>query len=272
MTSPTFGIVVPTRGTRPRWLEETLSSIRQQSVAAELILVGPEASLRDISVRFDATILDETGRGLSEAINQGFEYLRTRVDYFSWLGDDDLLAQDAMKSVADLLMRYADTDVVFGRTMYIDADAKVLYRGRTGLWAVNYMRSGQDYVPQPGSFLRSRIVETSEPLVDPMLRNAMDLDMFLRLRDRGARFRYVPRVLSFYRIHGDAITSQKGAKDESSTVRGRYSRPLVMSLWDRARPVRSRIEWAFIATQWHLPQIGVRKGVVPRWIEQLQNR
>ncbi|MBW8870870.1 MAG: hypothetical protein JF618_01395 [Leifsonia sp.] len=90
--SSTTTVVVPTLGRRPEFLEQALRSIRAAG-DAYVLMVAPAAfdAKPLIAAGLLDAKLDETGRSLAAAINQGFAAVPDGTEYLAWLGDDDLL-------------------------------------------------------------------------------------------------------------------------------------------------------------------------------------
>lgn len=253
-SSGRVGIVVPTLGTRPEWLDCCIRSITTQTEKANILLVGPStAALQSVADSHGIGFLAEDRRGLSRAINSGWDLLSGDAEYFTWLGDDDLLAPGSLKLTADTLQANPMASFVYGRTMYIDESGNTIYRSYPTRHAPRYIRIGQDYIPQPGSLLRVSAVDWS-PLLDETLKNAMDLDLFLKLSKRGpSSWVYLPTELSAYRIHGEAITQQKGPGDESDHVRDRYRSNRARKVATALRAPRKILEKIYVWSLWHGP-------------------
>jgi hypothetical protein len=62
----------------------------------------------------------------------------------------------------------------------------------------------EDFIPQPGTFLRSKWVKRMG-MLDENLHYVMDYDLWLRLGMR-ARFEYLPMGMALARLHGGAKT------------------------------------------------------------------
>jgi secreted protein with Ig-like and vWFA domain len=86
------GIVVPTLGTRPDYLRQSLTSIR--AAGRSLIHIVAPSSVDFASViepdLFDA-VIDDPGLGLAAAIDVGMHSFPDSVVFVNWLGDDDEL-------------------------------------------------------------------------------------------------------------------------------------------------------------------------------------
>jgi len=253
-------MVVPTLGTRPAWLEDCLRSITTQHQAnCRTIVVAPSAADLRFSDMFDIEVARFDSEGLSSAVNYGWS-LDPTSSYISWLGDDDLLAPESLSATSSFLDRHPRSSMVFGRVRYIDAEGTALLISRPTRFAAAYLRLGKNFVSQQGSLIR-RAAAAKVGYLDTQLVNAMDQDLFTRLRDAGPRA-YLPRELGAFRWHAASITSLKGPMDESELVRQRYWDERQLS-WYRAWRVCGRpLDWALVAAMRRLPipAVPLREG------------
>ena len=101
------GIVVPTLGNRPDYLEQCLRSIRSAG-DAHVLLVAPasfdSSALKSYGL-IDSVVIDPS-EGLPAAINQGIKELPFTAEYVNWLGDDDLLTEGSLETSS----RFLDQD------------------------------------------------------------------------------------------------------------------------------------------------------------------
>jgi GT2 family glycosyltransferase len=233
-------IVVPTLGRRPEYLEQTLTSVRDQTVRVDLVVVCPESALsaRQTAERFGAHVLDDPG-SLSAAVNLGLARATAAHKYGNWIGDDDLLAPGALAAVCSALDADRSAVLAYGACSYIDEDGRELWTSRAGRSATWLLSWGPDLIPQPGMLFRLADFHALGGL-DESLNFAMDLDLLLRLRRRG-RFIAVNHAVSSFRWHASSLTvsDRTASLEESERVKRRYLprglRPLA-PLWER--PVR----------------------------------
>jgi hypothetical protein len=216
-------VVVPTLGQRPEYLEQSLASIRAAG-EAWIRVVAPED--------FDASglvsrglvdeKLDEVGRSLPAAIEQGFDGLPDSVEFIAWLGDDDLLKPQALDVTADFLDAHPASSAVYGGCEYIDENNNRVWINNSGQWAAPLLRFGPDLIPQPGSlFRRSSYAKTAGLRTD--LGWAFDLDIFLQLAQVG-RLSYLKRTLAAFRWHTESLSVAQRERSvaEASQVRREY--------------------------------------------------
>lgn len=217
---PRVGIVVPTLGTRTKFLRDCLESIRSAGRAYVLIVAPPSIDFSQLKAEglFDASVSDP-GKGLSDAIDLGIKSLPAGVEYVNWLGDDDLLAKNSLDIAALTLDAARDAPFVFGICEYINESGTVLWRNSSGSWAPLLMRVGPDLVPQPGSLIRRTSYDEVGGLSSG-LGWAFDLDLFIRLQKLG-KGKYLPILLSRFRWHSGSLSvgSRRGSSKESRKVR-----------------------------------------------------
>ncbi|MEN9954974.1 MAG: hypothetical protein RLZZ41_638 [Actinomycetota bacterium] len=239
---PTVGVVVPTIGERPQYLETTLKSIRAAGDSF-IVLVGragfdassyKKAGLVDLYV-------DEIDPSVPNKINQGFRALPSTVEYITWIGDDDLLAPGSLGIATNALGKPEKPVLVFGHCQYIDSDGKDVLVKRSGRWAVTLLRFGPQLIPQPSAFFRRDAFEKVGELSDKF-QFAFDFDLFLKLTKSGKAM-FIDQILSSHRWHATSLTYSRrwDSVIEASNVRVSNLTPvtkLFSVLW----------EWPIIAT------------------------
>jgi len=216
---PSVLVVVPTLGQRPQYLAQTLKSLAlQRDVLLDIVVVAPPADTH-ARIQCEAqgiTYLVQTGTGMSQAINQGWEARGRNSQLWAWLGDDDLLPPTSLARASAALAARPDASMVYGRCLYIDEEGRDLFEVRPGLAAARLLRWGPDLIPQPGSLARADCVR-AVGLLDEALRFAMDVDLFLRLKDVG-QIVYLPSRLGVFRWH-DGSTTVSGAEASAAEAR-----------------------------------------------------
>jgi GT2 family glycosyltransferase len=196
------GLVVPTLGLRPDFLVQTLRSIADQDVAVHTVLVGPPSVL-EVAEEFGADYLPDPG-GISAAINVGVAAMPGGVEFVGWLGDDDLLVQHSVHTVASLLEAHPRATAGFGVCEYVDASGRLVWTSKLRRLAVTASKIGPNLIPQPGSLIRRAAWQRIGGL-DEGLRFTMDLDIFLRLEELGPIVSSAQTVAKF-RWHPDSTT------------------------------------------------------------------
>jgi GT2 family glycosyltransferase len=233
---PAVGVVVPTIGERPQYLESTLKSIREAG-ESYIVLVGRRG--------FDGSSFQKTGlvdlyvdedeTSVPLKINQGFRALPENIEYITWIGDDDLLSPGALETAVKALNKPEKPVLVFGHCQYIDSEGKDVLVKRSGSWAVPLLRFGPQLIPQPSAFFRRDAFERVGGLSDKF-QFAFDFDLFLKLSKSGKAV-FVDQILSSHRWHKTSLTYSRRWESviEASQVRTSMLAPtlrLVSFIWE----------------------------------------
>jgi hypothetical protein len=233
---PAVGVVVPTIGERPQYLETTLKSIREAGQAF-IVLVGRkgfDASSYQQSGLVDLYI-DEVQASVPNKINQGFRALPESIEYMTWIGDDDLLAPGALSIAVRALEKQEKPVLVYGHCQYIDSDGNDVLVKRSGSWAVPLLRFGPQLIPQPSAFFRRDAFEKVGGLSDKF-QFAFDFDLFLKLTNLGKAV-FIDQILSSHRWHATSLTYSRRWESvrEASKVRVTNLAPairLISFVWE----------------------------------------
>jgi GT2 family glycosyltransferase len=228
---PAVGVVVPTIGERPQYLDITLKSIREAG-DSYIVLVGRKG--------FDATsyqkaglvdlYIDELETSVPNKINQGFRALPENIEYITWIGDDDLLAPGSLSIASGVLSQPEKPVLVFGHCQYIDSEGNDVLVKRSGSWAVPLLRFGPQLIPQPSAVFRRDAFEKIGGLSDKF-DFAFDFDLFLKLSKLGKAV-FVDQILSSHRWHATSLTYSRrwDSVNEASAVRTSNLSPLLRVL------------------------------------------
>lgn len=218
------GIVVPTLGTRPEFLQQCLESIKHASsgpTSAFVVMVAPECFSADVYLDTGLVhkLVLDPNKGLPEAINVGMAAMPEDVKYLNWLGDDDLLTENSLDLSAAALDDNLGTVAVFGGCEYIDSNGTIVWTNKSGQWAVPLLRFGPDLIPQPGALLRRNSFEFVGGL-DTQYDWAFDVDLLIKLSKVG-KLKYLNSHLSNFRWHPESLSVEyrQMSVDEASKVR-----------------------------------------------------
>ncbi len=223
VNSPLIGIVIPTLGTRPDYLNQALRSIRAAG-NCHITIVAPKPELirDDFPAELFDDVIKDPNMGLPQAINLGMRSFPSNVQFVNWLGDDDLLTPDSLTIASEVLVNDPLTVCVYGQCSYIGKDGTVLWVNRSGNHAKWLMRVGPQLIPQPGSlFTLKAFNEVGE--LNKNYKWAFDLDLFLKF-SRIGRLQFIPVILSSFRWHDGSLSvgGRQGSVDEASKIRRAY--------------------------------------------------
>ena len=215
-----MGVVVPTIGQRPHYIESTLKSIREAGETF-VVLVGrkdfdgkefADSGLVDLYV-------DEESPSLPNKINQGFRAMPKEIEFITWVGDDDLLSPNALVRAVEVLSGPKRPVLVFGHCQYIDSEGNNVLVKRTGSWAVPLLRFGPQLIPQPSATFRRDSFNMVGELSNKY-QFAFDFDLFIKLSKIG-RAAFINEITSSHRWHESSLTYSRRWESvrEASDVR-----------------------------------------------------
>lgn len=233
MTSnpPLVSIVTPTfRGAR--FIEDTIRSIRDQSYPRiEYIVMdgGSTDGTAEIVERYPeviSTFVSERDEGQADAIRKGFEI--ATGDVLAWLNADDTYEPGAVESAVNALTASV-ADVAYGDMNLIDASGNKIGERRLSplprFGRLQGFISGTLGLYQPAAFWTRKLCE-SVGGVDPTFQFTMDNDLFVKFVAEGARFQYIERPLTNFRVHAESKTStmQDVASQDTARIAAKWRR------------------------------------------------
>jgi glycosyltransferase involved in cell wall biosynthesis len=214
---PKISIVTPNYN-QGKFLKRCIQSVLLQNYPnLEYIIIDGGSIDNSVQVikEFEDKItywVSEEDFGQADAINKGLK--QVTGDIFNWLNADDYLEPDALFQCAEAYLQNADSMGWIGGCRRIDEMNNVLtvtYPNGIDRKNIGANWNGRQFY-QPSCFLSAKIVKAIGGL-DPDLHFALDLDLWLRLLEKG-RFTIGKGVWSNAIIHNEAKT-QKRKKEMS---------------------------------------------------------
>lgn len=152
----------------------------------------------------------EKDSGQTDALMKGFRQATGEI--LAWLNSDDTYLPGALQAAADFFRDRPDTGLLYGDANFCDAAGAIVGRYRTEEFELNALASF-NFICQPSTFFRRDVFESVGGL-DASLHFAMDYDLWIRI---GKRFpcRYLPRLMSKYRLHEASKTVREDALQEN---------------------------------------------------------
>ena len=145
----------------------------------------------------------EPDDGQSDALNKALAL--ATGDWIGWLNADEFYLPGVLPWVRRRLAS-DDCDVLFGDFAEVDVDGRLLRLVTNHRYEGSLLRRVGCYLPSCATFLRRDMVERAGGWrVDR--RTIMDWDLYLRLDEAGARFRYEPFVAAGFTRHAGQVTT-----------------------------------------------------------------
>ena len=211
-------VIVATLGERPS-LKETFVSISNQKIKdLEIKIVCPRSKFQKVQriaqeyLLFNFELIQDSGKGLSAAINQGYE-AHGNFEYFCWLNDDDELTRGSLERSINFLEKYQIFCAVIGTLAYSRANKSKVVRNKITNLHIHISKIGPNIIPQPGSLLR-RTAIGGKGLLNEEYKYAMDLDLWLRIMKDG-KIGIIKDTQAIMYWHQDSITVRNR---ESSSI------------------------------------------------------
>jgi glycosyltransferase involved in cell wall biosynthesis len=215
------------------YIEEALLSVKNQGyLQVEHIVIdggstdGTVEVLRDYASRPGWSHLQwisEPDQGQSDALNKGFR--RASGEIIGWLNSDDCYRSECFRVVAQSFEQNTEIDILYGDYTWIDQGGAMLKVRREidfSPFVLLYHRVLT--VPTPSSFFRRNIFDNGN-FINSKYHYSMDYEFFLRLFQKGYRFRHIPEVLADFRWQPQSKSSRSPGKqfEERDIIVVQYS-------------------------------------------------
>jgi glycosyltransferase involved in cell wall biosynthesis len=230
-----ISIVTPSFN-QAQFIEECLDSVQLQGYARVEHIVtdgGSTDGTVELLKRYSGEVshehlrwASEPDQGQSDALNKGFR--KATGDIVGWLNTDDRYRSGCFRAVVDAFERNPDVDILYGDYTWINASGRVLKIRREiefSQFVLSYHRVL--YIPSTATFFRRRIFDEGN-FIDAQYDYAMDYEYFLRLAQKGYRFKHVPGLLADFRWHSNSKTGAHAERQlaEHDAIATKYSKVL----------------------------------------------
>lgn len=249
-----------------RFLHDCLASVAAQAgVTLEHLVfdAGSTDESAEVAARFPhITWIQEPDRGMSDAINKGFD--RARGEWVIWLNADDRFKPGALAEMLEALKR-SDADTVYGDYDFINETGALIRRMKVPRWSAFVHIYHHCYVPSTAAFYRRSSVISEGHRLRRDFRYVMDGEFYARLDSIGKKFQHVPVSVADFRMHGnnasqrhlektkdmDTILAAERQHVESRAIRRAYGvthfkDPYLVGLVDGVLSVTARVVKAVI--------------------------
>jgi glycosyltransferase involved in cell wall biosynthesis len=223
------------------YLDEALESVRAQNCAdIEHLVLDGASSDGTVALLQDKTgpgwkhlhWVSERDGGCTQALNKGIRLATGEI--IGWLNSDDRYRTGCLEMVAKVFEEHPDIDVVYGDFTFMDERGNHLRVRRE----IEFSRLVLFYhrispIPSTATFFRRRIFDEGN-FFDESLQFAMDYEFFVRLANKGYRFKHIHALLADFRLHPTSKTCTTGARQlaETHVTMQKYS-PVAQAIRNR---------------------------------------
>jgi GT2 family glycosyltransferase len=212
---PRFSILLPVHNPPCAWLEQAVQSVQQQSYPDWELCICDDASESWVAEYFQQRAQNEPKirflradehLGISGALNRARSL--ASGGYFVCLDQDDLLSPYALHHIAESLQQ-GSADLLYTDEDLIDKDGARIHPIFKPDWSPDLLLSCM-YI--------GHLLVVSRPAMEAAggfrsdFDGAQDYDLALRVTDRPAVVRHIPRVLYHWRSHAGSTAARADAK------------------------------------------------------------
>lgn len=209
----------------------------------------------------------EPDGGQADAVNKAFR--ASGGEIVGWINSDDaLFAVDTVEAVVGHFSADPSVDVVVGHAALAREDGLLVRHYHSYRPRRRRLPRSSSPVSQPALFLRRRALREGEPLVRSELAATLDLELLLRLLDRGAGIAWLGRVLALDRDHParKGRHLQDAFAYEAAALRHEYGYGVDPPLVERALAWQRRLRGVAAVASWrrYEPAAAWRVDALPR--------
>ncbi len=167
-----------------------------------------------------------------DAINKGFRLSKGQL--VGWINSDDILYPDCVENIVTLYQKHPAGSIYYSsRINFIDTNGN-LKRSvcQLNIKDKHHLINTDFKINQPGSFYNNEMLRQINYL-DEKIHYCMDLDLFIRLLDKGPIFSFDKKPLAGFRIWENSKTStgnEKFIKDIRRTIRKYGASPFAKAM------------------------------------------
>ncbi len=187
MTGKDITVITPTLASREGYLQECMDSVSKQTMPPLVHLVG----------------LDSKQEG--DAVMRNRLLSMATTDWIATLDDDDLMLPDHLEALVRAANAW-DADIVYPNCRLVELQGDGSWAPLSRYWKVHEFDLEEvrksNYIPITALIRRQLLVDLGG--FRSMAHE--DKDLWVRAGEKGARFRFVPKVTWIYRWHKGSET------------------------------------------------------------------
>lgn len=210
MHNPLVSVVIPSYN-HSKYIEKAvLSVIHQTYKNIELIVIddgsddGSKKILSDLSQKFNFQLISRSNKGLISTLNEALEL--ASGEYFTMLGSDDYFKKNKIELQIDYFQNHSDTMLCYSNLMFIDADGRILKKGKTKHFKSGFVFKDliyKNFIPLPTVMLKTSVVKEAGGFDDRFFLE--DYPLWLKIA-KNHPIGYMKDCLTYYRLHGNNVS------------------------------------------------------------------
>ncbi len=186
-----------------RYLAECLASVAEQHGVVLEHLVFDAGSTDDsacVAAKFpNITWVSEPDKGMSEAINKGFE--RAKGHWVIWLNADDRFKPGSLAKILTFL-KNSTADVVYANYDFINESGQLIREMTVPRWSKFIHIHHHCYIPSTATFFRKATIIDEKHRLRNDFKYVMDGEFYARLNAAGKSFQHATVNVADFRMHG----------------------------------------------------------------------
>jgi len=207
---PRISIITPSYN-QGQFIEQTIRSVLLQGYPnLEYIIIdgGSTDNSVEIIKKYEPYLaywVSEPDRGQAHALNKGFR--KATGDWIGWQNSDDYYHPNIFKYAIQSILTDDSADILYGATHNVDANGAFLRAYPVSSFALDQLIPYLNMCNQ--SMLFSKRIFSELNFIDETFHHAMDQEFIVRLALKGYRFKFIPKMLGYYRVHEESKGSQR---------------------------------------------------------------
>ena len=224
---PLVSIVTPSYN-QGVFIEDTILSVKNQDYPrVEHIVVDGGSTDKTLSIlkkyehEYNLFWVSEVDNGQSDAVNKGFE--KASGEIIGWVNSDDLyFDRQVFEDIVRLFEKWGEVDVIYGDLAVIDENNLFKRVRHTIPWFSYDRLLVHDFINQPSTFFRRKIIDNYK--LDEDIDLPMDYDFWIKIAKEGAKFKHFDRIVACHRMYENAKTQARLVEmaEESKRLKQRY--------------------------------------------------
>ena len=198
-------------------LEDTiLSVVKQKNSDIEYIIVDGGSTDGTFGIiekykKYISTLISEPDEGISDAFNKGIR--AATGDIIGIVNSDDFLAPNAINAVVEAVANDSGFDVYYGNSIMFSEKEAYTYKPGADLTKFPlYM-----VISHPATFIKRSAYEKYGSY-DLKYKCAMDFELLSKMYCKGAKFKYLDKTLTCFRLGGVSKKKSLVTEQESCNI------------------------------------------------------